>query len=284
MFLRVINLPLRARGAVLSLGFVLGVIAVPTVAPASSAALFERANRIDWSALGTPAPVQRHLEQFLQVVKADPEHREARIRALEFTFYAWRMEPDRTRRLALVKNGLRLAQDALKRFPRSGPIHYWHGSMVAMLGLTQGVLNSLQLIPAGKASLEKAVELDEGYRDGQAIANMARVYTVVPGFPISLGDKEKGKKMLREGYRKYPNSSYFPLFLADAEWADGNVEAALRLAREAQHKPRRNDYSGLVNAINARKAKELEKLIRSGAVRDRFHDVLSDHEAAGVLN
>lgn len=239
---------------------------------------------IEWDKLADPRMVNRYLEHFRALVTANPKNAEARIRVSEFTFYQWRLERDRNRRLSIVKNGLQFARETTELFPNLGAAWYWRGSMMAMLGLTQGILNSLQLVPEVKSSLDKAIQLDPNYRDGLAQANLGRVYTVLPGFPVSIGDRARGKELLLDGIKKYPDSSYYPLYLADAEWAEGNLEAALKYAKEAQTKRLRNDYTAFVNVINARKAKELEIRIRAGQARERFNDVLSDHEAAGVVD
>jgi tetratricopeptide (TPR) repeat protein len=267
-----------------SLGLLLSVVIAASVHAQSVDDQLRRANQIDWNRLADPAVVDAHLARYLQIIAKDPKHLEAHIRASEFTFYAWRLESDRSKRLALVRRGLGIATEATKIDPESGAAWYWRGSQIALIGLTQGVLNSLQLIPEGKAALERAAKLDPDYRDGLAMANIARVYTVVPGFPISIGNRVGGKKMLLEGYRRYPNSSYYPLYLADAYWDDGDTEQALKYAREAQSKKSGQDYRAFVNTINARKAKELEQRIIDGVPRDRFNDVLSDHAPAGMLN
>jgi tetratricopeptide (TPR) repeat protein len=234
------------------------------------------AQPINWSKLDEPGHAEKYLAEFLRQVQDNPNDLQARISACEFTFYVWRLEKERSKRLALARRGFEIAKRTTELFPDSAAAWYWRSSTLAIMGLTQGVLDSLQLVPDGISSAQKSVDLDPTYRSGQAMANMGRMYTVIPAFPISAGNRVRGRELLLEGYKRNPNSTYFPLYLADAYWAEGDTENALRYAAEVREKKAANDYTQFVNRINMRKAQELERRIRAGEARDRFNDVLSD--------
>ncbi len=257
---------------------VLLLTALPATARGADVqSLLRQADRIEWSQMTNPAVVKKHLDLYLQATKADPNNLHAHLRACEMAYYAWRLETDSKARLAVAKVALAMAKKATQLDPKSAAAWYWLGSHYAVIGLTQGVLNSLQLIPEGKKSYDQSIALDPSYRKGTAIANLARVYMVVPGFPMSIGDVDKATQMLNDGYRANPDSTYFPLYLADLAWSQGYEDAALKYLQDVLDKPDgKNDYTILVNQVNRRKARDMMALIKSGAKRDRFNDVLSD--------
>lgn len=263
-------------------GFFAAVVAllllIPGTASADSAsALLRQANAIQWSQLTDPQTVAHHLDLYVRAAQADPQNVEARVRAGEFAFYAWRLESETNRRLSIARTGLRLTREAVRLDPQNAAAWYWSGVSISIIGLTQGVLNSLQLIPEGRAAYERTIELDEGFRDGQAIANLARVYAIAPGFPMSIGNSRRAERMLVEGYESNPDSTYFPLFLADFRWSQGKTDEALALLEEVlEKKARPGDYTVLVNEINQRKAEQMRQHIQDGVERDRFNDVVSD--------
>ena len=254
------------------------LVLLPTTVTADSAAsLLRQANAVEWSRLDDTKVVERHLDLYVRAAQAAPGNVEARVKAAEFAFYAWRLETDTSRRMQLARTGLQLAREAVALDDESAAAWYWSGSHLSLIGLTQGVLESLHLIPEARSALERVMELDESYRDGQAVANLARMFAVAPGFPMSIGNTRRAKRMLLEGYERYPDSTYFPLFLADLAWAEKDTDTALAYLEEVLEKEvGSSDYTAVVNPINQEKAREMAELIEAGTERDRFNDVLSD--------
>ncbi len=263
--------PIFSLTAVL-LVFLLAVTASPATVRAD-----EFLPRSRWGDLLVPAKVDGYLKSYAEKAAADPADYESRVRGAAFAFYAWRLEKEsNARRLQYAKIAFKLGQEAVKIRPNGAEGLHWVGAGVGMIGLTRGVLNSLQLIPTGKAAFEKSRELDPTYFSASAAAQLGRIYTMVPGFPISIGDKKKAIEYLLEAKRIAPTASLWPLYLADVYWAVGLKEKALQEVQLVKKLQPTVEHEYFTYHMNLHKAAELEALIRSGANRDPFYDVLSD--------
>lgn len=245
------------------------------LAPAAARAADEAA--YTWADTLNPDKVDRLLSIFAKRAQDDPADYAAREKAALFAFYAWRLEKhDNKRRLQLATLTARFGKEMIALRPNGAPGHHWLGAGLGLVGLTRGVLNSLQLVPQIKTQLERAAELDPGYIDGNALASLGRVYTVLPGFPLSIGDKEKALQYLLQARKAGPGFTLTQLYLGDLLWALGrNDEAVAELEKIAANKPK-TEQQYFLYEVNKKKAQEVIELIRSGAVRDPFHDVLSD--------
>jgi tetratricopeptide (TPR) repeat protein len=238
--------------------------------------LLQRANAIEWKDLGNIDVVRRHLEMFYTAAQRDPDNLEAHLRGAQFAFYAWRLEKEQSERLRYAQLCLRLGTRAAEIDPEHPGGWYWKGSSLAMIGLVQGVLNSLQLVPTGLRHFERMKQLDGGYLDGGGIASLARMYAVLPGFPLSVGNRNRGKEMLLDGYERFPTNSYFPLYLADIAWDEGETDAALAYAKKVLEMRPADEMNAFRLLVNQRAARTLIELVESGTPRDRWHDVLQD--------
>ncbi len=243
--------------------------------PSSSAA--EELPRSRWPELLQPARVDALLTAALQQSKRRPDDFDAHLRVAQVGFYAWRLEnKDLKRRLQFANVVLRAGEEAVRLKPNHPGGHHWLGAGVGMIGLTQGVLNSLQLVPRLKDAMEKSVELNPGWLHASAMAQLARLYTMVPGFPVAIGDLDKAEKYAREAIRLEPNYALQRLYLADLLWYRGkNDEALAELARLEKLKPV-DELTYFALETSRVKARELAALIRKGETRARFYDVLSD--------
>lgn len=152
----------------------------------------------------------------------------------------------------------------------------WPGAGLGCVGLTRGILSSLQLVPQGKELLEKSIAIDPHYLDAGALTLLGRAYTVVPGFPLSVGDKAKAMELLRQARKKAPSSTLAEICLADLLWAYGHdAEAIAVLEKIADNKPK-SEVEFFLFETNKRKAQDVIKLIKEGTARDPFFDVVSD--------
>lgn len=259
-----------------SVKMLLVTLAVALTAPAAARA--ERpADLAAWADALNQGKVEGAMAAHASYAQAHPGDFDVRVRAAILAFYAWRLEKtDNKRRLQFAKLAYRMGKEAAELQPKRAEGWHWMGAALGMIGLTRGVLNSLQLIPQGKQALEKSIALDPDYFDASAMAQLARVYTMVPGFPLSIGDKKKALELLQEARRRAPTASLWTLYYADLLWALGRGDEALaELAKFDAQKPT-VEHEYFTYHTSKAKREELEKLIRSGAARDPFHDVLSD--------
>jgi tetratricopeptide (TPR) repeat protein len=230
------------------------------------------------------AKVNRLLADYVKLAQSEPENFELRLRAAQLCYYAWRLEGESNkRRVELGKLSLKLAKEAVALKPDAPGGYLWAGSSVALIGLPRGILNSLQLVPDGKAYLEKSIAIDPNYLNGTGFALMGHAYAVVPGFPLSVGDKNKALAYLAKARKMDPNSTLTLLFVGDLFWSMGKSKEALDALEEiAAHKPT-NELEYFLDETNKRKAREMIEKIKAGEARDPLHDVISDIQP-GLVN
>lgn len=219
-----------------------------------------------------------------KLAQADPTDVESRLKAAQLCYYAWRLEnKDNKRRLDIGKLALKLAKEVIAIDPKHPGGHLWAGAAMAMIGLPRGILNSLQLVPEGKAHLEKSIALDPRYLNGIAYTLMGHAYHVVPGFPLSIGDKTKAQEYLAKARQSDPGSSMNLLFIADLLWDLGRNQEALEVLAILPTLKPKTELEFFLYSTNKRKADELVALIKSGATRDPLFDVISDVKP-GLVN
>lgn len=230
-----------------------------------------------WNDTLNPDKVDKLLAGYMRRAKESPADFAAREKAALLSFYAWRLEKsDNARRLQVAKLTVKFGKEMIDLRPDLAPGYHWVGAGLGMVGLTRGVLNSLQLVPQIKIHLERSAQIDPGYIDGNGLATMGRVYTVLPGFPLSIGDKEKALQLLLKARKVGPGFTLTQLFLGDLLWALGRADEAIaEFERIAANKPK-TEQQFFLYETNKKKAAEVVALIRSGAQRDPFFDVLSD--------
>jgi hypothetical protein len=219
-----------------------------------------------------------HLAQtYAKAAFADPKNFDLRVQTAIYGYFCWRLEKtDNRRRLAFATLTYRMGKEAAALRPERAEGHHWAGAGMGLVGLTRGVLNSLQLVPQGKGEMERSYEIDPTYYSGSGRANVARMLTMLPGFPVSIGDKKKALEMITPLRKKWPGATLWLLYEADLLWSFGrNAEALALLAAYDESKPTA-DHEYFNFHTGKAKAELLTKLITSGQPRDPFFDVLSD--------
>ncbi len=231
-----------------------------------------------WPDLLNPAKVDALLTGFMNQARSRPDDYEVHVKAATFAFYAWRLEKtDNRRRLSLAEACVRMSRAAVRIGPERAEGWHWLGVGLGAAGLTRGVLNSLQLVPDVRRVFEKSAELDPGYLDASALAQLGRLYTVVPGFPISIGDHKTALLRVTEAKRRSGGvQPVHYLYAADLLWAGGRFDEALaELDRFAALKPA-SEIQYFIAETSRNKVAEMRQRILAREKRDPFFDVVSD--------
>lgn len=231
----------------------------------------------EWEDTVKPDRALALMRKYKEYCDRHPTHYYARELYAQISFANWRLEnKDNRKRILYGKLVLDNAKKMVALDPNHAAGYHWLGAAYGMIGLTRGVLNSLQLVPELKKNFERSIELDPNYLGGSALVQMARVYTMLPGFPVSIGDKEKAIKNLVKAKEIAPGFSLTYLYLADLYWHFGRTKEALAELDEIGKRKATSEVEYFLNTVNQEKGKELRKLITSGAPRDPLYDVLSD--------
>ncbi len=244
----------------------------------------EELPRERWPETLQPARVESLLNEALHKVQAQPGSIEAHLRVAQLGFYAWRLEKtDNRKRLRIAFRVLEAGEKLLKLDSDHPGGWHWVGAGYGMIGLTKGVLNSLQLVPKIKAPMEKSIALDAGWLHASALAQLSRLYTMIPGFPLSIGDAALAEKYAREAISLDPQFALQRLYLADLLWYQGRVREALAELDAFEKLQPVDELSWFSYEVSKPKAAELRERILKGEKRDRFYDVLSDIQP-GLVN
>lgn len=230
-----------------------------------------------WSDTLQPDKVEKLTAAYLAAAQKSPANVSFRIHACRLLFVSWRLEKtDQRKRLDYAKLIVKQAKEMVEHKPDRAEGYHWLGAGIGMVGLSRGVLNSLQLVPQIRSNLEKSAALDPNYLDASALLQLGRMYTVLPGFPLSVGDKRRAMEYILDSKKRASNFTLTNLYLADLLWALGkNDEAIAEIEKIPAMKPK-NEVEYFTYEVNKKKGQELLELIRSGTKREPFYDVLSD--------
>jgi len=126
--------------------------------------------------------------------------------------------------------------------PHSAPAYIWQGIILSSWAGAEGGLDALGKVKEARASLERALELEENALQGSAYTSLGALYYKLPGWPISFGDDTKAAELLQRALAINPDgidSNYF--------WADylinqkryAEAKTALLKAQAAPARPGR---------------------------------------------
>jgi tetratricopeptide (TPR) repeat protein len=129
-------------------------------------------------------------------------------------------------KLEAYDRGRQIAKRAVDLAPKSPAAHFWYGTNTGRWGQTKGVMRSLFLLPAVKAAMEAALELDPAYAPAYALGG--NVYYEVPEFVG--GDLDRSEAMFRKGLELDPHYTNMRVGLARTLWKKGRTAEARREA------------------------------------------------------
>ena len=85
--------------------------------------------------------------------------------------------------LETFEKGKEYAEAATEYLPESPHPHFWKASLIGRIGQTRGILSSLFMVRPMKDSLDKALELDDGYADAHWV--LSQLYHQAPGLALA---------------------------------------------------------------------------------------------------
>lgn len=233
--------------------------------------------KFPWEDILNVEKVQPHYQQRLRRLAGEANDFDLRMNLAKLGYVLWRLEEkDNERRIQLSKTVIRASQEAIQLRPDDPAGYYYLAAGIGMMGNSRGVLNSLQLLPQLKSNFEKSIQLNPDFIHANALAHLGHLYNVVPGFPVSVGDRTKGAKLLLEARKRDPGDSLSYLYMADLLWRQGKPDLALsELEKVGGSKPDSLEQF-FTYTMAKRKAAEMTALIKKGELRDPFFDVTSE--------
>jgi tetratricopeptide (TPR) repeat protein len=136
-------------------------------------------------------------------------------------------------KLAAYDRGRKLGERAVELAPRDEEAHLWYGINTGRWGQTNGVLQSLALLPTVKKEIEIILELNPQSARGRSLAG--NVLMEVPG--LLGGDRAAAEKQFRRGIEHDPHFTSIRIDLARLLIGDGRYdEARKELTRVLEEK------------------------------------------------
>ena len=137
------------------------------------------------------------------------------------------------------EKGLAYADKLLAHEPNGVAGHYWKAMNLRGLADVGTRMQGFKLLPKIMEELKRVLALDQTYDDAGAHRVIGRIYLEAPGWPISVGDKQKSLTHLTATVRLAPNNSTNHLYLAETMLDMGKKDEARaelqKVLQEGQH-------------------------------------------------
>jgi tetratricopeptide (TPR) repeat protein len=143
---------------------------------------------------------------------------------------------------AVFTSLIELAEAAVTSKPKDPELLIWQGIIQSTYAGKAGGLGALGHVKAAKASLEKAMELDDMAMAGSAYTSLGALYYQVPGWPIAFGNDKQARKMLEKAISINPDgldSNYFYASFLFEEKEYKKAKQVLSKAQQAGPRPGR---------------------------------------------
>ena len=121
---------------------------------------------------------------------------------------------DDASRAGYYEKGLTYAEKLLAQQPDEAAGHYWKALNLSGLADVNR-LRGFKLLPQIMDELERSLVLDETYDQAGAHRVLGRIYFEAPGWPVSVGNREKSLEQLTAAVRLAPDNSTNHLYLAE---------------------------------------------------------------------
>ena len=154
------------------------------------------------------------------------------------------------------------AESAVTANPNDPELLIWQGIINSTYAGKAGAFGgALGFLKAARASLEKAIEIDDMAMAGSAYTSLGALYYQVPGWPIAFGNNKKARSYLEKALTINPDgldSNYFygDFLYEEREYADAKqvlnkaLNAAPRPGRELADQGRRDEIKTLLVKID----------------------------------
>ncbi len=144
--------------------------------------------------------------------------------------------------------GVNYGKEAITLNPKAIYGNFWYASNLGYLGMCKGVLASLTSIDPFRKSMEIVLKENENFFFAGPHRALGRLYHQAPGWPISIGNKNKAGEHLEKCVKIAPNFFANRLHLAEFLLDVGKKDQArehLEWARETACNPGHEKEDGV---------------------------------------
>jgi tetratricopeptide (TPR) repeat protein len=139
--------------------------------------------------------------------------------------------PERDQQMTVFQAAQSYAERMVEIAPERPDGHYLLAVAMGRVARTRGILQSLFMAKPMRDRLENAVELDPNHVDALRVLSM--LYNEAPGWPVSIGNKQKALEYVERAYELNPEDIGVLVQLARMRKHYGKTEEAKALLRLA---------------------------------------------------
>lgn len=157
------------------------------------------------------------MKQALEVYKRElpgrPGDYELRLQAADLVYYLSHHLSDKTEKRQILTQGIEWAKEAVALKPNGAGGHLFYGILTGLKAEVSGIITGLKSKDVIKREMEKVIEIDPHYSDGDAYLALGQWYALVPFF--MGGSETKAKENLSKAVEVNPKRSMPHLALAE---------------------------------------------------------------------
>ncbi len=159
--------------------------------------------------------------------------------------YADAMQEGDRDRHSVAHVGVEAARTAILLNPSRVEGHYYLGLNLGEIALAKP-MGALKLVKEMEQEFRKSIEIDPGFDFSGAYRSLGMLYTDVPGWPLSIGNKAKGREALLKAVELHPEFPDNQITLAQAYLKGGRHKDLLEKlnSMEKQIDSARKQFSG----------------------------------------
>ena len=156
-----------------------------------------------------------------------PENDIIRGKLANAYFYIGLFSPEGGRpREEAFDRGSEYAKEAITLNPAAVYGNFWYASNLGYLGMCRGVLASLASIDPFRKSMDVVLRENEKFFFAGPHRALGRLYQQAPGWPISIGNKNKAAEHLERAVELFPDFVVNRLYLAEFYVETGKKDSA----------------------------------------------------------
>jgi tetratricopeptide (TPR) repeat protein len=208
---------------------------------------------------GGSAEMEIALVALEKAVALDPKSYEAAWKAARAC--AWLADDwwdDKTKRAYFSATGREYAKAAIAA-KANGVEGYYYGGINNGAQATTRIVSGKFMVPSIRDAWKRAMQIDAAFDHGGPPRVLGSLYAQAPPWPASIGDPEKGVKLLQQAVELGPDYPQNALLLGDALMADERYEDARQQYRNVLDAKPRPDDAHFLMGWKKRAAKGIER-------------------------
>lgn len=128
-----------------------------------------------------------------------------------------------------------------QRHPHAAEPKIWQAILLSANAEFEPALTALESLDAAKSLLEEAIKTQPDALEGAAYVTLGTLYYMVPGWPISFGDKDKAEQLLKKALSINPKGIDANYFYGDYLLTQDKFPDAVKYFTAAINAPTRKE-------------------------------------------